>query len=70
MNILFEDKDIIVCHKSAGIATQTGKIGEKDMVSELKNYLSDGTGKEPYGGLIHRLDQGVEGVMAFATPQH
>ena len=69
MNLLFEDQDIIVCHKSAGIATQTGKIGEKDMVSELKNYLSDGTGKEPYVGLIHRLDQGVEGVLVFAkTP--
>ena len=74
MNLLFEDQDIIVCHKSAGIATQTGKIGEKDMVSELKNYLSDGnlstgTGKEPYVGLVHRLDQGVEGVLVFAkTP--
>ncbi len=70
MNILFEDKDIIVCHKPAGLATQTAKIGEKDMVSELKNYLSDITRAEPYVGLIHRLDQGVEGVLVFAKTQY
>lgn len=66
MKILFEDEEIIVCHKPAGLATQTAKLGEKDIMSELRNYLSDGTGKEPYVGLIHRLDQGVEGILVFA----
>ncbi len=60
--ILYEDNHILVCHKPAGIATQTAKIGQKDMVSELKNYL----GKDAYVGLIHRLDQPVEGVLVFA----
>lgn len=68
MNILYEDKAIIVCHKPAGIATQTVKIGQRDMVSEVTNYLAaSDTGKpKPYVGLIHRLDQPVEGILVFA----
>ena len=38
--ILHEDKDILVIYKPAGLATQTAKIGQQDVVSELKNYLS------------------------------
>ena len=60
--IVYEDKDILVCHKPAGLATQTGKVGQKDLVSELKNYL----GGNSYLGLIHRLDQPVEGLLVFA----
>jgi len=63
--IIYEDKEILVCRKPAGIATQTGRIGQKDMVSELKNYL----GNDPYLGVVHRLDQPVEGLLVFAkTP--
>ena len=61
--ILYEDKDIIVCHKLAGIATQTAKIGQRDMVSEVSNYLG-----EPIK-LVHRLDQPVEGILVFAKNQ-
>lgn len=61
MDILYEDSDIIVVKKKAGLATQTKKIGEKDLVSELKNYLKGG-----YVGVIHRLDQPVEGLLVFA----
>lgn len=73
--ILYEDKHIIVVHKPAGIAVQSGRIGQADVESELKNYLaagSDGSqrGKQPYLGVVHRLDQPVEGVLVFAkTPQ-
>lgn len=63
--ILYEDKEILVCHKPAGVATQTGQIRQKDLVSEIKNYL----GKNPYLGVVHRLDQPVEGLLVFAkTP--
>lgn len=65
--ILAEDKHILVCYKPAGLAVQSGRIGEPDMVSELKNYLG---GRNPYLGLIHRLDQPVSGILVFAkTPQ-
>ena len=38
-DILYEDKEIIVCHKPAGMAVQTSRLGEADMESALKNYL-------------------------------
>ena len=62
--IIMEDEHIIICRKPAGIATQTDKIGQKDVLSELKNYL-----RRPYLGLVHRLDQPVEGLLVFAKTQ-
>ena len=65
--ILYEDKEIIVCHKAAGIAVQSARIGMPDMESTLKNYLvAKNPGKMPYLGVVHRLDQPVEGVLVFA----
>ena len=67
--ILFEDKEIIVCRKPAGIAVQNARIGAMDLESSLKNYLAmqDGGGRRiPYLAVIHRLDQPVRGVMVFA----
>lgn len=60
--IIYEDNEILVCHKPAGLATQTGRVGQKDLVSEMKNYL----GGNSYLGLVHRLDQPVEGLLVFA----
>ena len=39
--IIFEDKDILVCHKAAGIAVQNARIGAADMEREglLKGNL-------------------------------
>lgn len=78
--ILYEDRDILVIYKPAGLATQTAKVGQQDVVSELRNYLrrspkhsnmsceqSVNHGQSvPYLGIIHRLDQPVEGLLVFA----
>ena len=72
--ILYEDKSIIVVRKPAGLAVQSAGIGQPDVVSELKSHLAKlpdtgrlGPGKgEPYLGIVHRLDQPVEGVLVFA----
>lgn len=101
--IIYEDQHILICYKPAGLATQTAKIGQPDMVSELKNYLAAkqrqtiqqqvqrqaaqqqagqpqatfsravrqdtgaaGKSSQPYLGVIHRLDQPVEGLLVFA----
>lgn len=66
--IIFEDKDILVCRKPAGVATQTKRLGQQDMESLLKNYRAK-KGEPPYIGIVHRLDQPVEGVMVFAKNQ-
>ncbi len=62
--ILYEDANILVCVKPAGIAAETKKAGQQDMASLLRNYRHS-KGEEPYIGLVHRLDQPVEGIMAF-----
>ena len=61
-----------MCRKPAGVPVQTKQIQTKDMVSLLKNYRyqQEGGKEEPYLGVIHRLDQPVEGIVVFAkTPQ-
>lgn len=70
--IIYEDNSILVCYKPAGLPTQTASVMSPDMVSELKNHLRRSTGsgtKEPYVGLVHRLDQPVEGLLVFGKTQ-
>lgn len=66
--IIYEDTGIIVIYKPAGLPVQTAQVGAVDCVSELKNYLHQQKAKagEPYLGLVHRLDQPVEGLLVFA----
>ena len=67
--ILFEDQEILVCHKPSGVPAQTNRIRTPDLVSILKNHLRKES-RSPYLALIHRLDQPVEGLMVFAkTPR-
>lgn len=68
--ILYEDKELLVCHKPAGIAVQNARFGTMDLESAAKNYLAEkAPGKIPYLAVIHRLDQPVEGAIVFAkTP--
>jgi len=72
--IIYEDNSLIVCYKPAGVATQTKRLGQQDMESILKNYVAAGLRKQnknvpPYIGVVHRLDQPVEGVMVYAKNQ-
>ncbi len=64
-HVIYEDEAILVVHKESGIPMQTAKAGQKDMVSLLKNYRVK-KGEAPYIGIVHRLDQPVEGVCVFA----
>ena len=71
LNILFEDDHVLVVKKDAGIPVQAGKMRMMDLQGLIKNelYRRNRKGGEPYLGLIHRLDQPVEGAMVFAkTP--
>lgn len=73
--IIYEDKAVLVIWKPAGLATQTANVGQADVVSELKNYLAkektgEKQGGHPYLGIIHRLDQPVEGLLVFAKSKN
>ncbi|MCM1392940.1 MAG: RluA family pseudouridine synthase [Ruminococcus sp.] len=60
MRILFEDEDIIVCIKPAGVLSQSGKAGDLDMPT----LLGEHTNTPIYP--VHRLDKNVSGVMVYA----
>ena len=70
VKILYEDKDIIVCVKPAGMPSQAERSSSMDLVSWLKNYLSKQQGNArngvPYVSVVHRLDRPVGGVMVYA----
>ena len=65
LNILYEDRDIIVVVKPVGVDSQSSQGLSPDMVSMIKNHLSDGS-SEPYVGVVHRLDRPTSGIMVFA----
>ena len=76
---LYEDDDILVCVKPAGMATEGSQLGCMDLVSALKTHLVRERKKycrqnseivrantsQPYLALIHRLDKPVEGILVF-----
>lgn len=66
LSILYEDRDIIVCIKPAGVASQNERGYQEDMVSILMNYQKENGVKAPYVGVVHRLDKMVGGVMVYA----
>ena len=61
VRIVFENDRYMVIYKPAGIPVQTASVRVQDVCSILKNRLKGG-----YLGVIHRLDQPVEGLLVFA----
>ena len=68
MEILYEDKDMLLCVKAAGVPVQSDKTFERDMVSEILLRERE-MGEELFCSPINRLDKPVEGIVLFAkTP--
>lgn len=59
IEILFEDSDILVIDKPAGIPTQPDKSGDESVLDLLNTKGRDLR-------IVHRLDRTVSGVMVFA----
>ncbi|MBI4211037.1 MAG: RluA family pseudouridine synthase [Deltaproteobacteria bacterium] len=69
LDILFEDEDIIVVNKSAGMVVHPGPgHQEGTLVNALLGHCKDlsGIGGELKPGIVHRLDKGTSGVMVAA----
>ena len=75
IRVIYEDQELLVCHKAAGMATEGARAGKLDLISGARNYLArknteDGKGRQrnlpPYVATINRLDQAVEGVIVLA----
>ncbi|MCM1158249.1 MAG: RluA family pseudouridine synthase [Bacteroidales bacterium] len=71
VEILHEDKDIIVCVKPYGMPVQGDKTRDTDLLSFLKHHIfeEEEMDEEPYLAMVHRLDRPVGGVMVFARNQ-
>lgn len=70
LKVLYEDKELIVAVKPAGVESQAARKFAPDMISEIRKHLVINKlctpGKEPYVAVIHRLDKPVSGVMVYA----
>ena len=70
LKVLYEDQELLVAVKPAGMESQAARRFEPDMVSAIRNHLvmnkSCTPGQAPYVGVIHRLDKPVGGIMVYA----
>ncbi len=71
LTILFEDHDIIVVDKAAGLLTvSTHREKEKTAFSLLNNYVKKGNYKSKSTVfIVHRLDRETSGVLVFAKSE-
>lgn len=68
VEILQEDKHILVCIKSVGILSQPDPSGGEDMITLLNEHIKSKQEKAEISP-VHRLDRNVGGVMVFSkTP--
>lgn len=67
LDIIYEDGALLICRKPAGLAVQNASFGRQDLESMARTYRMEKTGKaNPYLAVVHRLDQPVQGIVAFA----
>lgn len=69
LDILYEDKDIIVVNKSAGMVVHPAKGNlDKTLVNALLAHCKDlsGVGGVKRPGIVHRLDKGTSGCLVVA----
>ena len=68
MQIMFEDRHLIVLVKPAGVSSEETQPGGMDSVPNMiRAHLEN---EKAYVGVVHRLDAGVSGVMVYAkTPK-
>lgn len=69
LNILFEDADVIVVNKPAGLTVHPGAgISSGTLVNGLLGHCSDlsGIGGEIRPGIVHRIDKDTTGILVVA----
>ena len=69
LDILYQDRDVAVLNKPAGMAVHPGAgHGSGTVVNALLHHITDlsGIGGELRPGIVHRLDRGTSGVMVVA----
>lgn len=64
--ILYEDQDVIVVWKAAGVPVQSARSSVPDVMSMIRNAQMERDGKAPQLYPVNRLDQPVEGIFLIA----
>lgn len=73
LEVLYEDSDLIVVNKPAGMVVHPGAGNSSGtLVNALLGHCTDlsGIGGELRPGIVHRLDKGTSGVMVAAKNDH
>jgi len=65
LDIIYEDSKLLVVNKPSGLITERSPFESQTVESAVYNYLSS-TRKNPFLGVIHRLDRVTSGVLMFA----
>ena len=63
--ICYEDAEVIVVHKPPFLAVETRDPRQQDLLTLLINRRT-ARGEVAYIGVVHRLDQPVEGLLVVA----
>lgn len=64
--IIFQDKDILVIDKPAGISTHPAPGETGTTLSEIFSYIYKDVNETGRDHIVHRLDKGTSGVMVLA----
>jgi 23S rRNA pseudouridine1911/1915/1917 synthase len=66
MNILYEDHQLLVLHKPAGLSAESGDLPYPSAEKEALAYLSGQGRKNVYLRCAHRLDRPASGLLLLA----
>jgi 23S rRNA pseudouridine1911/1915/1917 synthase len=67
LQVLFEDRHVLIVDKPAGLLTQPTMDHERDTLMErASRYLTLRYGGRPFVGIVHRLDKDTSGALALA----
>ncbi len=70
LDIVYEDADIVVIHKAAGVLSHPGHGHYTDTVGNYLLYHLDQIGDPSDFHPVHRLDKGTTGLMVVAKHPH
>ena len=64
LEVIHENKGYIVINKAAGLISEQSPFEELTAESQVQKHLQ-ASKREPYIGVIHRLDRVTSGVLTF-----
>lgn len=65
LEVIHENKDLIVVNKQSGLISEKSPFEKITVEDQIKNHLTK-VRKNPFIGIIHRLDRVTSGVLIFA----